>query len=204
MVKKPEAPPADAPVPPLGLFDHQLVSAVRDSAQQIWLAGMGAFAKAQAEGGKMFETLVRDGTSLQRQSQAAAQEKLDDLAAKSQATAAEATAKAGASWDRLENIFEERTAKALAKLGVPTARQVAELTRQVEELTARVEKLASAPAPAAAPARAAAAKKPRTTPAAQVAQMPWRTEPSSPMTQTRASTRRTPSTKPTASGSATT
>jgi poly(hydroxyalkanoate) granule-associated protein len=164
MAKKPD----DAPVPPVGLFDNQLVSAVRDSAQQIWLAGMGAFAKAQAEGGKMFETLVRDGAGLQRQSQAAAKETLDDLSTKAGSAAAEATAKAGASWDRLENIFEERTAKALAKLGVPTARQVAELTRRVEELTALVATLTPAAAPAKAPAKAAA-KTPRAKPAAKTA-----------------------------------
>ena len=36
----------------------QLSSTVKDSAQQIWLAGLGAFAKAQEEGNKVFEALV--------------------------------------------------------------------------------------------------------------------------------------------------
>ena len=44
--------------------DNQLVQTVRDSAQQIWLAGLGAFSKAQEEGGKVFETLVKEGLSL--------------------------------------------------------------------------------------------------------------------------------------------
>jgi hypothetical protein len=48
---------------------------VKDSAQQIWLAGLGAFAKAQEEGTKVFEALVKEGIGMQRKSQAAAEEK---------------------------------------------------------------------------------------------------------------------------------
>jgi Tfp pilus assembly protein FimV len=76
--------------------------------------------------------------------------------------ASEVTNKAGASWDKLENIFEERTAKALGKLGVPTAKDVAELTRRVEELSAIVAKLSkpTKAAPVKAAARKVAAKAP--------------------------------------------
>jgi len=49
-----------------GLFDSALASSVKESAQQIWLAGMGAFAKAQAEGKQVFEALVKEGASLQK------------------------------------------------------------------------------------------------------------------------------------------
>ena len=42
-----------------------LTNTIRESAQQIWLAGLGAFAKAQAEGGKVFEALVREGQTMQ-------------------------------------------------------------------------------------------------------------------------------------------
>jgi poly(hydroxyalkanoate) granule-associated protein len=130
------------------LFDSELAGAVKESAQQIWLAGMGAFAKAQAEGGKVFEALVKEGVSLQRKTQAAAEEKLGDLGGK-----------AGASWDRLENLFEERTAKALGRLGVPTARELAELNRRVDELSAAVANLAEAPSASNAPAKKAPARR---------------------------------------------
>src|SRR6186713_1964488 len=104
-----------------GLLDSALAGSVKDSAQQIWLAGMGAFAKAQAEGGKVFDALVKEGVSLQRKTQSVAEEKLGDVTGKMSSMASEVSSKAGASWDKLENIFEERTAKALGKLGVPTA-----------------------------------------------------------------------------------
>ena len=162
MVKKLSKIAAKKATSPAGLLDSQLAASVKDSAQQIWLAGMGAFAKAQAEGGKVFDALVKEGVSLQRKTQAVAEEKLGDVTGKMSSMASEVTSKAGASWDKLENIFEERTAKALGKLGVPTAKDVAELSARVEALSAAVAKLSkspkAAPANAAAPAKKAAAK----------------------------------------------
>jgi poly(hydroxyalkanoate) granule-associated protein len=145
MVKKLSKIAAKKAASPAGMFDSALASSVKDSAQQIWLAGMGAFAKAQAEGGKVFDALVKEGVSLQRKTQAVAEEKLGDVTGKMSSMASEVSSKAGASWDKLENIFEERTAKALGKLGVPTAKDVAELTRRVEALSAAVAKLSKSP-----------------------------------------------------------
>jgi poly(hydroxyalkanoate) granule-associated protein len=159
MVKKLSKIAAKKASSPAGMFDSALATAVKDSAQQIWLAGMGAFAKAQAEGGKVFEALVKEGVSLQRKTQAVAEEKLGDVTGRMSSMASEVTSKAGASWDKLENIFEERTAKALGKLGVPTAKDVAELSRRVEELSAAVARLSKSPK-AAASARTPAAKAP--------------------------------------------
>ena len=56
--------PASGALPEMPMLDGPLSSAVRESAQQIWQAGLGAFAKAQGEGGKVFESLVREGVSL--------------------------------------------------------------------------------------------------------------------------------------------
>lgn len=151
---------------PAGLLDSQLAGAVKASAQQIWLAGMGAFAKAQGEGTKVFEALIKEGVSLQRKTQAVAEERIGEVTGKMSAMAGEVTNKAGASWDKLESIFEARTAKALGKLGVPTAKDVAALTERVDALASAVAKLGgkvAAPAKKAAPAKAVkapAAKKP--------------------------------------------
>ena len=160
MVKKLQKMAAKKAANPSGLFDSQLAGAVKDSAQQIWLAGMGAFAKAQAEGGKVFDALVKEGVSLQRKTTAVAEERLGEVTGKMSAMASDVTSKAGASWDKLENIFEERTAKALGKLGVPTAKDVAELARRVEELSAAVAKLSKSSKAAAPSAPAKSAKAP--------------------------------------------
>ena len=128
-----------------GLFDSQLASTVKDSAQQIWLAGLGAFSKAQEEGGRVFEALVKEGVTLQRKTQAAAEEKIGDVTSKMSSMAGDVTAKAGQQWDKLESIFEERTAKAMGKLGVPTKKDMEELSKRVDELSARLAKQSKAP-----------------------------------------------------------
>ena len=142
-----------------GLLDSPFASSVKDSAQQIWLAGLGAFSKAQAEGGKVFEALVKDGVDLQRKTQSAAEEKLSEVGSRFSGVAGEVSAKAGQQWDRLESIFEDRTARALGKLGIPTARDMEALSRRVDVLSAEVARLAKASSPATPVARKAATPK---------------------------------------------
>jgi len=134
---------------PTGLFDSALAGTVKESAQQIWLAGLGAFSKAQAEGGKVFEALVKEGVSLQRKTQAVAEEKIGEVTSKMSNMAGDVTAKAGQQWDKLESIFEERVSKSLNKLGVPSAKDVDALVKRIDALSAQVDKL-SKPAKTAA------------------------------------------------------
>lgn len=140
----------------------QLSSTVKDSAQQIWLAGLGAFSKAQEEGGKVFEALVKEGLTIQRKTQAVAEEKITEATSRVTTMASDIGSKAQGQWDKLENIFEDRVAKALAKLGVPSARDLEALSARVDALAkgskAAQAKAAAKPA-AKAPAKKAAAKK---------------------------------------------
>ena len=137
----------------------QLPAAVKDSAQQIWLAGLAAFTKAQNEGGKVFETLAKEGLSIQRKTQAAAEEKITEATSKMANMATGITSKATGQWDKLENIFEERVAKALNKLGVPSSKDVDALIARIDELNKNVQQLsakAAASAKSGAPKTAAA------------------------------------------------
>jgi poly(hydroxyalkanoate) granule-associated protein len=140
------------------LMDSHLAGAVKDSAQQIWLAGMGAFSKAQEEGGKVFEALVKEGMNLQKKTQGLAEDKISEVTGKMTSMAGTVQAKAGQNWDKLEALFEARTAKAMAKLGVPTAKDVQALTERVDELAAAVAKLAKGASAKAVSAKSAAAK----------------------------------------------
>lgn len=102
-------------------FDpSQLSDAMRESAQQIWLAGVGAFSKAQQEGGKVFENLVNDGLSMQRKTQAVAEEKWNQATQRMTDMAEQISNKTTGSMDRLETIFEDRVIKALIRQGYPT------------------------------------------------------------------------------------
>jgi poly(hydroxyalkanoate) granule-associated protein len=147
--------------------DNQLTQTVRESAQQIWLAGLGAYAKAQEEGGKVFEALVKEGESIQKKTRQAADEKI-----------AVVTTKATGTWDRLEQVFEDRVARALSSLGVPSKKEIDKLSKRVAELTAVVQELTEAQggtakktvrAPAVAKPAAAAAPATRTTAARKAA-----------------------------------
>lgn len=137
-----------------------LSGSVKDSAQQIWQAGLGAFTKAQVEGAKALETLVKDSVSIQRKTKAAAEEKLSEATTKMSTMATDISSKASGQWDKLENIFEERVAKALNKLGVPSAKDINALTVRIDELNQAVQKL-SAKAPAAKVAASASTSKPK-------------------------------------------
>jgi poly(hydroxyalkanoate) granule-associated protein len=164
---------------PAGLLDSEMAQNIKDSAQQIWAAGLASFAKAQGEGSKVFEALVSEGLKLQKKTQSAAEEKLSAVASKVSGVAGDVGAKAGQHWDKLEAIFEQRVAKALQGLGVPTKGDIDALIERIDalakatgvEVPARkpaarkaapaVKKAAAAPvkkAAAAAPAKKAAAK----------------------------------------------
>lgn len=120
--------------------ENQMATAIRDSAQQIWLAGLGAFAKAQEGGTKVFEALIKEGEGLQSRTKEAAAEKVTEM-----------TSRATGTWDRLEKVFEDRVARALHSLGVPTKQDVQTLTRRVQELTEVVQKLSEGEAAATKP-----------------------------------------------------
>ncbi|CAG1013453.1 hypothetical protein BURC_00433 [Burkholderiaceae bacterium] len=144
MVKKLKQMAGKKAASPAGLLDSALAGTVKDSAQQIWLAGLGAWSKAQEEGGKVFEALVKEGSSLQRKTQAVAEEKIGEVTSRMSNMAGDVTAKAGQQWDKLETIFEERTAKALNKLGVPSSKDVEALIKRIDDLSAQVAKLSKA------------------------------------------------------------
>jgi poly(hydroxyalkanoate) granule-associated protein len=133
-----------------GASDGQLATTIRNSAQQIWLAGLGAFAKAQEEGAKVFEALVKEGKTLEGRTRKIAEARVSAVSGQWGKAATEATAKAGATWDKLEQVFETRVARALGRLGVPTKRDLEGLAERVEELTASIQKLAQAKPRAAA------------------------------------------------------
>lgn len=148
------------------LSPAQMSESVKDSAQQIWQAGLGAFTRAQAEGSKAFESLVKEGVSIQRKTQAAAEEKISEATHKMSHMATDISSKASGQWDKLENIFEERVAKALNKLGVPSAKDINALIARIDELNKAVQKL-SAKAPVAKAAAPTAPRKTKAAPAAK-------------------------------------
>jgi poly(hydroxyalkanoate) granule-associated protein len=128
---------------------------IKDSAQQIWLAGLGAFAKMQREGSKAFEALVKDGAGMQKKTQQAAEETLAQAQSRMAGFASEFGAKAVGGWGKLENIFEERVARALEHLKVPSADELAALRARVDALEAQLKAQTPASARRATPRKSA-------------------------------------------------
>lgn len=141
--------------------DGQLATAIKGSAGQIWLAGLGAFSKAQAEGTKFFNSLIKEGERIQdlaRKTAYKAQadgvrffeglvkegEEVQQRAAKAAShSISDARARASGTWGRLENVFEDRVAQALHSLNVPTKKDIDDLGKRVSELTVVTKKLAA-------------------------------------------------------------
>lgn len=125
--------------------DNQLSGAIKESAHEIWLAGLGAFAKAQEEGQKVFKALVREGSSMQKRTMKVTEDKvadvtgrMSDVTSKVTQVAAGLQKQATGTWDKLEGVFEARVERALNRLNVPTSKEISSLTKRVEELSKNV------------------------------------------------------------------
>ncbi|HEY6893150.1 MAG TPA: phasin family protein [Rhodanobacteraceae bacterium] len=124
-----------------------LSKTVMDSAQQIWLAGLGAFVKAQAEGGKLFESLVKEGAALDAKTRKFTDAKVSEARGNVEATLGQVRERSQETWDKLEKVFENRVSRALHRLNVPGRDEVRTLTAKVDELSREVRKLNGAAAP---------------------------------------------------------
>lgn len=118
------------------------------SAQQIWLAGLGALSRAQAGAPKAFEDLMREGSKLKGGALDVAQKVVMQAFQGAQKTVNQridhVQAQAGETWDNLEKIFQTRVQRAIHQLGMPSAEDLNGLKRRVEELAAKVDRLPGA------------------------------------------------------------
>ena len=145
------APSSSKPSSNEGLQDkaEHLSRSIMDSAQQIWLAGMGAFARAQQEGTKMFETLVSEGMTIEKRTRKMATGGVDAVRDAVESRVGQVKDRATDTWDRLEKVFEDRVQRALIRLGVPGRDDLKALIARVDQLNAELRKLSAKPAPAA-------------------------------------------------------
>ena len=139
--------------------ERGIPKAVLESSHQIWLAGLGAFAKAQQGGKQVFDMLVKQGEVLEAKTRSAASQTADAAREAAKAKAKEMQTMAGGTWDKLEQVFEDRVSRALARLGVYTSSDVEKLSARVNELSEAVNALLKAQGvrrPPASPMRRAA------------------------------------------------
>ena len=112
------------------IIETPMAANIRESANRIWLAGLGAFAKTQEEGEKLFQSLVKEGETVEKRAKATAEARFEEAKGK----VIEFRGKANQQFDRLEELFQERVAQVLSRMGVPTQEDIQELAKRVEAL----------------------------------------------------------------------
>jgi len=142
--------------------DQPSAKQVMESAQQIWLAGLGAFSKAQNEGKKVFDTLVKQGEQIEQRTRTVAEATIETAKEQASKTLQMASGK----FDKLEQVFETRVHNSLNRLGVLTSKDVEGLSKQVAELSEAVRALLAQEK--RSPARPAAKKAPVKAPVKRV------------------------------------
>ena len=129
------------------LLDNPLTHNVREFARQIWLAGLGAFARAQDEGDKFFEALVQEGRAVDARMKKTADDKIEPIKSgvvTMKGKVEEMRERATGAWNKLEEVFQARVARALHRLGVPTRDDIQQLFQQVELLGRNIQELTQA------------------------------------------------------------
>lgn len=126
---------------------------VAENAHQIWLAGLGAVAMAQEEGGKLFKSLVKKGEGFEQ----VGKDRVDQ--AKGAVSGVKVVAESY--WETFERTIDDKVTAVIHRIGVPTKDEIDTLTERVEHLTAAIEKLRTKETPK--PRARAAAKKTTTT-----------------------------------------
>lgn len=154
--------------------------AIMEQAEQIWLAGLGAFSKAQEQSSKLYETLVKEGSALEKATRKLTGNKVEEVRGMVENTVSQVKERATDTWDRLEQVFENRVSKALGTLGIPGREELEQLAKRVDELSRAVRALdAGNRAAAKKPAVKAAAAAPKAAAAAPkaVARKPAKAKP---------------------------
>lgn len=136
-----------------------LSKSISESAQQIWLAGVGAFGRAQAEGSRLFEGLMKEGAGLEKTAREFASTRAGTMRSAVETGVGQTRERAADTWDRLEKVFEDRVQRALVKLGVPGREDVRALSARVDALTEALQRRGARPAAKKTAAQRAPAKK---------------------------------------------
>lgn len=110
---------------------------IKESARQIWLAGLGAYNKAEEDTGKIFDKLVKEGEELEATTRGVVEKQFKAV----EGRVGDVRGKASNTFGKLEAVFDERVSGAIERLGIPSRKTLEELLQRVESLEAEVKKL---------------------------------------------------------------
>ncbi|WP_417566699.1 phasin family protein [Marinobacter sp.] len=117
--------------------DAQLAAKIKGSARQIWLAGLGAYTKAEEDTGRFFDRLVQEGEQLENRTRGVVEKQIKSVEDRVEGVRERATG----TWDRLEHMFDERVSGALRRLGIHRREEIDSLERRIEALEGELARL---------------------------------------------------------------
>lgn len=115
---------------------------VTHSAQQVWLAGLGALVRAQDEGSRLFESLVKEGETAEARSreESAAGASLRDTV---ENTLGQARDRAAGTWDRVEKSLDDSVHRVLRRMDIPSRSDIEALNERLDALNRRLSRAES-------------------------------------------------------------
>lgn len=117
--------------------DPQLAAKIKDSARQIWLAGLGAYTKAEEDTGRFFDRLVQEGEQLENKTRGVVEKQIKSV----EDRVGDVRERATGTWDKLETLFDERVSGALRRLGIHRREEIEALERRIEALESELMRL---------------------------------------------------------------
>lgn len=108
---------------------------LRKYTQQIWLAGLGAFSRAEEEGGKLFDNLVKIGEELETKTRELADNTAHEIRDK-------VLEKATDTREKVERAIDDGLATTLTRLGIPSQKDFESLSERMDQLTRVIAQLA--------------------------------------------------------------
>jgi poly(hydroxyalkanoate) granule-associated protein len=146
----------------------QRVNEFTEQLDNVFLAGLGAFANAQKMGTETFESLVKDGEKFRKEASKKTEKLIDDVQDSVREMRDDAESKAEGLLDRvrdrsklnkLQSAFDKRVADAMDRMNVPSKNDIDKINKKLDKILRGIEPKAKKPAAKKAPATKAAVKK---------------------------------------------
>ncbi|MHA3892776.1 phasin family protein [Acinetobacter sp. GXMZU3951] len=106
----------------------------RKYTKQIWLAGLGAFSRAEEEGNKLFDSLVKVGEELELKTSEIADQTVEKVSEKAKESVVDTK-------DKVERLIDHSVHHSLNRIGLITAKDIQHLENLILQLHSKVDAL---------------------------------------------------------------
>lgn len=107
--------------------------------RRVWLASLGAFSVTRKHGGQWFGRFVEEGQGFAARSTRFARETVADARAQATGIFSPILLRAEKQFDAYAHIVEKRAGRVLNRFGIPSKRELEDLSRQVATLTRKLK-----------------------------------------------------------------